>query len=367
MMNTLQTLADVLPVVPPLDAGVSRLLCDRRWLQRLGGAIAFGRSTVDALPDAAVYRVLAQCAAGPVEILLCAPTLGSLSLAASHDTPSALRPVLAEATLGPWVDAVHRCGIEDFGVVKVEAAALDAAARARTWQHLRVEGEVVAWFSCVRLPPAALDALSALSSRHAAALTGWPAALPLCGRVRLAQRTLPSSWLQQMEHGDVLILPLPARAWAEPLPVAVRWGAGDGIVASATALLKNKTLTFQGVIGMDTEVASEDDRSVPAPHGVQGEQHTLDELELPVRFELDTVAMPLGELRSVQKGYVIELPTPLREATVRLVACGQTVAHAELVAVGERLGARITRMLLQETQETQEAPQAQEAECAKPG
>jgi type III secretion protein Q len=237
-------------------------------------------------------------------------------------------------------------------LVAVERAAQGAASRARTWYCLRLQGEGVAWFSCIRVPQAVMDAmLVSLTHRaacQAALFTGGAASLPLRGRIRLCDRTLPSSALLQIERSDVVIMPLPADVRAESLPVVVRWGAREATSASALAVLEDRTLTFKGGVVMDAEVVDHDDQSLPAENSARVEHNALDELELPVHFELDTVAMPLGELRSVQEGYVIELPTPLNEATVRLVACGQTVAHAELVAVGERLGARITRMLLQE-------------------
>ena len=72
---------------------------------------------------------------------------------------------------------------------------------------------------------------------------------------------------------------------------------------------------------------------------------TLGDMDIAVHFELDTVAMPLCDLEAIGPGYVIELATPLSAACVRLVACGQVIGHAELVAVGEQLGARITRMV----------------------
>ena len=70
----------------------------------------------------------------------------------------------------------------------------------------------------------------------------------------------------------------------------------------------------------------------------------LGTLEVPVRFEVETTAVPLRELQTMGPGSVVALATPLASAHLRLVACGRVVGHAELVAVGERLGARIIRM-----------------------
>jgi len=67
-------------------------------------------------------------------------------------------------------------------------------------------------------------------------------------------------------------------------------------------------------------------------------------LDIPVRFEIETVPVSLADLESLRPGSVVELATPLAAASVRLVACGQVIGRADLVAVGDRLGARITMM-----------------------
>jgi type III secretion protein Q len=70
----------------------------------------------------------------------------------------------------------------------------------------------------------------------------------------------------------------------------------------------------------------------------------IGELELPVQFEIDTVALPLAQVSALRPGYVIELQAPVRDARIRLVTHGQTIGYGELVALGEHLGIRILRM-----------------------
>jgi type III secretion protein Q len=82
--------------------------------------------------------------------------------------------------------------------------------------------------------------------------------------------------------------------------------------------------------------------------GTDDPADALGELELPVRFEIETVSVPLSELEAIEPGYVIELAMPVADARLRLVSCGQVIGHAELVAVGDRLGARITRMVVRD-------------------
>ncbi|WP_052382410.1 type III secretion system cytoplasmic ring protein SctQ [Paraburkholderia kururiensis] len=70
----------------------------------------------------------------------------------------------------------------------------------------------------------------------------------------------------------------------------------------------------------------------------------IGELDLPVQFEVDTVALPLSQLCALRPGYVLELPTPVADAQLKLVTHGQTIGYGELVTVGEHLGIRILRM-----------------------
>ena len=87
----------------------------------------------------------------------------------------------------------------------------------------------------------------------------------------------------------------------------------------------------------------DDDAALPVESGV--EPDTLGELELPVRFELETVSVLLADLEAIEPGYVIEFAMPVAEARLRLVSCGHIIGYADLVSVSGRLGARITRLV----------------------
>jgi len=67
-------------------------------------------------------------------------------------------------------------------------------------------------------------------------------------------------------------------------------------------------------------------------------------LSLPVKFEIDTVAIPVSQLTALRPGYVVELTVPLAESRIRISAHGQTIGFGELVTVGEHLGVRILDM-----------------------
>lgn len=69
----------------------------------------------------------------------------------------------------------------------------------------------------------------------------------------------------------------------------------------------------------------------------------VDALEVRVTFELDDRSMPLAELKALKSGYVIELDQPLNQSTVQIRANGALVGQGHLIAVGNKLGVRVSR------------------------
>ena len=69
---------------------------------------------------------------------------------------------------------------------------------------------------------------------------------------------------------------------------------------------------------------------------------SVDELEVPVRFELGATTATLGLLQSIQPGYVFELPSS-DPAYVTIQVNGAPIGHGELVRVGDRLGIRLVK------------------------
>jgi len=165
-------------------------------------------------------------------------------------------------------------------------------------------------------------------------------ALGLRGRIRIAERHWPWSTLRSLEPGDVVLLGphaghgRPEAAW----PATVFFGVG---------------ITMQASTELDFQASSA--RLGAAPRPGRGDADAadatppdaMDELQLPVSFEIDTARISLGELASMKAGTVIELDAPLLQSSVRLVCHGQTVAHGQLVCTGDHLGVRITRMGLE--------------------
>ncbi len=84
----------------------------------------------------------------------------------------------------------------------------------------------------------------------------------------------------------------------------------------------------------------------PAAGGAPPAEPTLahlDALEVRVTFELEERSIPLAELKALKSGYVIELDQPLNQSTVHIRANGALVGQGHLIAVGNKLGVRVSR------------------------
>ena len=164
-------------------------------------------------------------------------------------------------------------------------------------------------------------------------------------------RSIMSNTLRALSPGDVLMRSIMSSlsslvsdavaqvtatavaAWGTPgrvrlhVPVAI-----DGLHLS---IIKEATMTDE----LDPARLSDTLASDPAGGPVD-----LGELDLPVQFEVDTIALPLSQLCALRPGYVLELQTPVAAAQLKLVTHGQTIGIGELVTVGEHLGVRILKM-----------------------
>lgn len=68
----------------------------------------------------------------------------------------------------------------------------------------------------------------------------------------------------------------------------------------------------------------------------------LDAMEVTLRFEVGDLEVTLGELRNLGAGHVFDLGQPLNRSVVRILAHGNLLGKGHLVAVGDRLGVRVT-------------------------
>jgi type III secretion protein Q len=247
--------------------------------------------------------------------------------------------------LGPWAEQLQGLGLTGAQALAIELLTqAPQTADTPVWCGVRTANGRNATFTAAALPEGAAQQLRH-RLRGVAGSRRLRRRLASTGAVCLASRVLSLPLLQSLAVGDVVLTPCAAQA-TEGWPAFITWGAVGATRLTLACRLTEQALTIEGDPRMtddnDTGASALPDESVDS----------LGELDIPVRFELETVAVPLADLEAIQPGYVIELTTPLAAATIRLVAFGQTLGHAQLVAVGDKLGARITRLVTRDERQS---------------
>jgi type III secretion protein Q len=170
--------------------------------------------------------------------------------------------------------------------------------------------------------------------------------LAVPGRIEIGARTLNIATLESLRPGDIVLhairhAPDTVFGTTPELPsVPIVWGNHGMRQLCCTASIADHLLTLKGTPYMSRS-PDIDDISPAQPNETPV---SVGELDLPVKIEIDTVSLPVAQLSALRAGYVLELPVSVRDAQVRLVSYGQTVAQGELVAVGDHIGVRILRM-----------------------
>jgi type III secretion protein Q len=160
--------------------------------------------------------------------------------------------------------------------------------------------------------------------------------LRLVGSVCLATRGVRRALLGTLMPGDVLLLDNGTPT--QETRAELRWGRPGSRQWVAPALVDDQHVKIEGEFHM------EDDSLETAPLE-DAAPNALSALEVGVRFEIDTISMPLSGVEQLAPGQVVQLSAPLESSQLRLVACGRVIGNAELVVVGDRLGARIVHMV----------------------
>lgn len=338
VLDSVTTLHKHLRDVPAAAAAASRLLHDRR-LASLWRSLDLGRELtlhpVAAPGRMRLFSLTLACDAGGFAVAIASADDAAMTIAAAADLGQSLRSLAALALFG---ELTQRLGLEVLPGVEalsVEPLALEDSPSAG-WCALRRGGVEVARIAVQKLPPEVHEQLRA-AGRAAGPRSAWRDVLRVPAFVGLASRALSVTLLRSLAVGDVLLLPTAA---LEGAAATLRLGTFDAQGLAAPGVVEAGTFRFSGALHM-----MDDDPTfaVDADGGVAPD--SLGALELPVRFELETVSVSLADLEAIRPGYVIELAMPVAEASLRLVSCGHVIGHADLVSVSGRLGARITRLV----------------------
>jgi type III secretion protein Q len=342
--STVNVLAQRLPRLTQAQAQIQRLGFDarfERWLAtRFGaedlrvipspGKQARGSTAITLhLPDGSGMTIVADLSPWPAAQLLL------------HAEDAALACELANALFHPGFEALSDVapGLHVTTLQNVAEASEAPRPRSPQKRPLALPSIQVSGISTTlrEIDHTVLERI--LESVHEqAAPSSMLGPLRICGRLHLAGRSHPLATLGTLRTGDVLLLGATVQP-GHPVPCVIHYGKGTTMQAHTEMDLMEQQVqvTEEPHLGPEKETQASSGDAHPLPD-------TMSDLMLPISFEIDTAAISLGELASIQPGYVVELAVPLLEATVRLVCHGQTLGTGQLVAIGEQLGVRINRM-----------------------
>ncbi|VWD53026.1 type III secretion-associated protein [Burkholderia lata] len=341
------------------DARAARSIFDARWdalMGRLPGLTDWRVSIGDAshssesatpFSDRGLITLVRQTETLSIEFDLAAhPPLSVVA----HPVDSAdadergLRDALARALLEPLTANLERVGFAGWQVASITREHGDAQSDrhgAASFASLTFLLNGERHRARVALNHAfvneAEQLLRAISPRHAAPV----ASVPVPGQLRIGAKSFRTAVLRSLVPGDVLLGAIePAlRVAGVPFRTVATWGTPRRTRLLASVKFDGRTAILLKDPFMEQEsdhtCIDVPDRTDPVDVGA---------LELPVNFEIDTIALPIDQLAALRAGYVIELLRSPSEMQVRLIAYGQLIGHGELVTVGEHLGVRILQM-----------------------
>ncbi|WP_431286555.1 FliM/FliN family flagellar motor switch protein [Roseateles chitinivorans] len=339
------TLVGRLPSMSSDDASLTRVAHDARFVDWLRGTLQHAGIGIARQREAMPWRLTIESTHGRFQIGLDAVDSPALQLACAHqprDTACAIVTLL----LAGWADAfapllgtLRVVDIEPLDPSMPEAVATTAAS---TRDGATASPRLVPLVLGGAMPIALLDADPAvlervLSTVGASGVDLSPLAhLSMRPVIRLFARALPLEVLRGLRPGDTVLAGGP--------PALLRCGVGRALRASLHIDPQEFTVHLAEPPAISDDPAAYE--AAPSAESAEAPQSagSLDQLQLPVAFELDTARVSLAELASMQPGYAVELDVPLREATVRLVCHGRTLGTGQLIAIGDHLGVRITRL-----------------------
>jgi type III secretion protein Q len=310
-------IADRLPKVTGNVARVSRLVCDERFQRWLS-----------AVTDDPLMQVRMGRSRAPLLVLDIEANEGRVRVGLE---PQAVTPAMRAAlAVG---DSAMGCRVLTMLLEPVwrRFQPVITGAQVVSWDHSdRAHTGFVLSVAGMQLALCGADArgtshLSSFLGHVSADLSDW-SGLCLQGRVRFMVRHWRAAFLASLRVGDVVLL---GRAVYEQTLII---GIGQTLQVHTQMSTDTPTLHVADEPYMGSDAVS------PPDAAGQG----IEDLQLPVVFEVDTARISLAELAAMRPGYIVELDAPLSEATIRLVCQGQTVGHGQLIGVGEQLGVRIT-------------------------
>lgn len=341
-------------LLTPREARLARVLADdrlRALLARTFGTEAWTVSPPGRFEAATPGLIELRCAQHTVRVgvdLSDWPALASVAQGAGGASASATEAELHIAVAAILLEPLRRA-LETLGMSGVRVCGLHTRHAALNGRFQTVSfrvGERETKLGLVHIDEGWLDPLEELIVAQCVPYPARVSQLAVPGRIEIGARTLNIATLESLRPGDIVLhavrhAPDTVFGDAPELPsVPIAWGNQGMRQLRCTASIAANLLKLKGAPYMSRS---------PDYDGISPAQPTetpvsVGELDLPVKIEIDTVSLPVAQLSALRAGYVLELPVPVRDAPVRLVSYGQTVAQGELVAVGDHIGVRILRM-----------------------
>lgn len=335
------------PAMPRLDAALARAfnrLHDSRAepvTLNVGGRDRILRwvyADIDqALPPLDVHRFRLGPHGGRLGLDL--PALAALlGEARPERIPRPLRAVLVADALAACADALARTTRLHFEWQSGDAdePPLDAVSA------LRFRLDDAGWSGALQFDaPGALDALvPALAHGGARTRSGGTLErlrLPL--RFELGRTRLRLEEVRGIVLGDIVAI----EEWrAAGAAVVVDATPGGPAGPRFTALAEGSRITIQQTRKQTMNHPADTPSTAATQEAPELAVDRLDAIEVTLRFEVGDLPISLGELRNVRAGHVFELGQPLNRGPVRIVAHGNLLGKGTLVAVGDRLGVRVS-------------------------
>jgi type III secretion protein Q len=273
--------------------------------------------------------------------------------------PRDLRYILLADALHPLIDALEKALRLHFEWQPSEAETRaswdgrDARREPREQPLLHCDPERAAFFVAapsdggamlrgfVQFDDAAtLDALvpAVAGPRHAVRTSEAFHALRLPVSFRLGSTPIQLREISSIRPGDIVGIEQWSSSGAA-IVVTAELGGPSGLHLSAVAEGSRITVQQSRDSAMKPDTPAD---PAPAADNVNLPIDRLDALEVTLRFEVGDLSLSLGELKSIRAGHVFDLAQPLNRSPVRILAHGNVLGKGYLVAVGDRLGVRVS-------------------------
>ena len=262
--------------------------------------------------------------------------------------PRDLRYILLADALHPVIDALEKALRLHF---EWQPSAATRESREQPLTHC--DPERAAFFvatpsdggamlrGCVQFDDAAtLDALvpAAAGPRHAVRTSEAFHALRMPVSFRLGSTPIQLREISSIRAGDIVGIEQWSSSGAA-IVVTAELGGPGGLHLSAVAEGSRITVQQSRDSAMKPDTPAD---PASAADNVNLPIDRLDALEVTLRFEVGELSLSLGELKSIRAGHVFDLAEPLNRSPVRILAHGNVLGKGYLVAVGDRLGVRVS-------------------------